>query len=97
MSRRCPWTRVALATTALATYALFSASSLLARPVTLAEALTQAQENSPIIRASQATVTAAQGRARQAGVRPNPELDVEIENALGTGLYRGVGGAELTV
>jgi cobalt-zinc-cadmium efflux system outer membrane protein len=97
MSRRCPWTRVALATTALATYALFSASSLLARPVTLAEALTQAQEKSPIIRASQAAVTAAEGRARQAGVRPNPELDVEIENALGTGLYRGVGGAELTV
>ncbi len=96
MSRRPQWRRVALVTTALAA-ALFSGSISLARPLTLTEALRQAQESSPLISASQAAVTAAEARARQAGIGPNPELNVEIENALGTGPYSGVGGAELTV
>ncbi len=68
-----------------------------ARTITLAEALARAEENSPLLTASEAAVAAAEARARQAGVSPNPELEVEVENALGTGPYSGLGGAELTV
>ncbi len=96
MSRRPPWRRLALVNTALAATLLIG-STAVARPLTLTEALRQAQEGSPLIRASQAAVSAAEARARQAGIRLNPVLDVEIENALGTGPYSGVGGAELTV
>ena len=67
-----------------------------ARSITLGEALSRAEEYSPLLKASQSVVTAAEARARQAGVLPNPELDIEVENALGTGPYSGVGGAELT-
>lgn len=68
-----------------------------ARTITLAEALALAEESSALLAASHAAVEAAEARARQAGVVPNPELDVELENALGSGPYSGFGGAELTV
>lgn len=42
-------------------------------------------------------MAAARGRAVQAGVYPNPELQVSVENVAGSGAFRGIGGAELTV
>jgi outer membrane protein, heavy metal efflux system len=77
--------------------AALASSGATARTITLAEALAQAEENSQLLRASQASVTAAEARAQQAGVSPNPELEVEVENVLGTGPYSGFGGTELTV
>lgn len=96
MTRRLPWVRAIIGAGALAVAALTSAPAA-ARTVTLAEALARADENSPLLRASEAAVAAAEARARQAGVSPNPELELEVENALGTGPYGGFGGTELTV
>ena len=96
MTRRMPWARAIIGASALTVAALASVTAT-ARSITLSEALARAEESSPLLRASEAAVTAAQARARQAGVSPNPELEVEVENALGTGPYSGIGGAELTV
>lgn len=65
--------------------------------LTLDQALTEAEERSPAIAAARATVEAARGRLRQAGVRPNPELSVEVENFAGSGPYSGTNGTETTV
>jgi len=46
---------------------------------------------------AEALVDAAEARARQAGVRPNPELSLEAENAFGTGPFSGYGNAETTL
>src|SRR6266446_6600803 len=43
----------------------------------------QAEASAPRLAESQASVRAAEGRAQQAGLRPNPSLDFEVEN-LGT-------------
>jgi cobalt-zinc-cadmium efflux system outer membrane protein len=46
--------------------------------------LRQAATQSPRMAESLAAVNAAEGRARQAAVRPNPELGLEVENFGGT-------------
>lgn len=82
---------------AAASAAIGASGSAAARPITLDEALRVAEEQSPLVTAAEAAQAAAEARARQAGAVPNPELDVEVENALGTGPYSGLGGAEVTV
>lgn len=69
----------------------------MAAPVTLADALAQGAEQSPRIAQAAAQAQAAQARARQAGVSPNPEIGLEIENFAGTGPFREVRGAEATL
>lgn len=69
----------------------------LAEPVTLADALTRAQTRSPILTAAQAGVAAAEGRARQAGLTPNPEAGLQAENFAGSGPYGSFGSAETTL
>ena len=69
----------------------------LAEPVTLADALARAQTQSPIVTAAQASVTAAEGRARQAGLMPNPEAGLQAENFAGSGPYGSFGSAETTL
>lgn len=73
------------------------ASSAFAEPVTLPEALDRAQAGSPLITAAEANVRAAEGRARQAGLLPNPEIDLATENVGGTGSLTGVQAAETTL
>ena len=73
------------------------ASAASAEPVTLAEALARAGKSSPTLAAARADVAAAEGRAVQAGLRPNPELGLEVENFAGTGPFSGLGEAENTV
>ena len=68
-----------------------------AAPVTLAEALAQGGEQSPRVAEAKAQAQAAEARARQAGVSPNPEIGLEIENFAGTGPFRDVRGAETTL
>jgi outer membrane protein, heavy metal efflux system len=68
-----------------------------AEPITLATALDQANAASPRIAASEARVRAAEALARQAGLAPNPEASIEVENFAGTGPYSGLGGSEVTV
>ncbi|WP_292067899.1 TolC family protein [Brevundimonas sp. UBA7664] len=86
----CAATVVASALSVLATAAA-------AEPITLAEALARAAASSPTLAAAEADVAAAQGRAQQAGFRPNPELGVEVENFAGTGAFTGLRDAETTV
>lgn len=82
---------------ALLAGALLAASGTAsAAPVALAEALSQG-EQSPRIAQARAQTQAAEARARQAGVSPNPEIGLEVENFAGTGPYRNVRRAETTL
>lgn len=65
--------------------------------LTLPQALAEAEARSPAILAARARIEAAEARLGQAGVRSNPELSVELEDAFGTGDLAGVRAAELTV
>ncbi|KQN26028.1 transporter [Sphingomonas sp. Leaf33] len=65
--------------------------------LTLEQALTLAGSNAPGIGAADAGVRAAEAQRRVAGQRPNPSLNAEVENVIGTGGYSGVRGAETTV
>lgn len=54
-----------------------------AREVTIDEVVVRAVADNPDIRAARAEVDAAVGRVQQAGLRPNPELDLGGQKALG--------------
>ncbi|CAN5389780.1 TolC family protein [soil metagenome] len=95
--RRPHWA-VGCAVVALtAALGLTAPSRARAEPITLAEALSRASTSSPTLAAAEAAVVAAQGRAQQAGFRPNPELDLSIENFAGTGAFRGLDETESTL
>lgn len=81
----------------LALAGLGAPSRAAAEPLTLAAAVARAQTQSPILTAARATVTAAEGRARQAGLRPNPEAGLQAENFGGSGPYGDFDSAETTV
>ncbi|WP_326523755.1 TolC family protein [Sphingomonas sp.] len=63
--------------------------------LTLDQALAEA--GSPGAAIAEAGVRAAQAGRTIAGLRPNPTLNVEAENVLGTGPYRGLDESETTV
>lgn len=65
--------------------------------LTLSEAIALALERNPDLRATRYELTAAQGRITQAGLRPNPSLDIEAENFAGTGAVNGLGALETTL
>lgn len=81
----------------VASAALLAAAPATAQTLTLAKALERAEAESPLVAEARAGVEAARGRARQAGVAPNPEISVELENVAGSGDFRGTRGAEATV
>jgi cobalt-zinc-cadmium efflux system outer membrane protein len=64
---------------------------------TLSEALARAIADSPALAGYPYELRAAEARALQAGLRPNPELELEIENLAGTGDQAGLDGAEATL
>lgn len=66
-------------------------------PIALAEALSRTLAENPDLVAFGYQVEAARGRLQQAGLRPNPELDVTVQDAFGTGKYRGLESTETTV
>lgn len=76
---------------------ILSSSPVLAESVTLDEALRQGLEASPRASEAKALAEAAEGRARQAGVSPNPELSLEVENFAGTGVFKGLRSTETTL
>ncbi len=86
---------------AVALYGAFvwsaAAPGLHAEPAPPYETLVEQAAASPAAAEAGALLDAAEARLRQAGVRPNPELSVEIENALGTRPFDGVSAAETTV
>lgn len=48
--------------------------------ITLPQALARALEHNPLLAAYSADIRAADARATQAGLRPNPELSIEVED-----------------
>ena len=81
----------------MASAILLSGSQAWAAEVSLADALAQGAQNSPRVEQARAQAQAAEARARQAGVSPNPEISLEVENFAGTGPYRDTRSAETTL
>lgn len=76
---------------------IFAPVPLCARPITLPEVLTRAEENSPPIIQARGDLAVATARARQAGVRPNPQLALTVENFAGSGEFRRFRSVETTL
>ena len=72
-------------------------AALWAEPVTLETALEQGRSASPRLVKADAEAKAAEARAQQAGVRPNPSIGLDVENFSGTGPYKTFGRTETTV
>jgi cobalt-zinc-cadmium efflux system outer membrane protein len=90
----------------VACVALHVAASAAAQPLdapngaaelTLASAIEMALARNPDLIASRYELTAARGRITQAGLRINPELDVELENFAGGGELNGINALETTL
>jgi cobalt-zinc-cadmium efflux system outer membrane protein len=79
-----------------ATPCVFATEPALA-PVTFTEALKWTAERNPQLIALGHQERAVEARIEQAGVRPNPTLDLLAENFAGTGAMEGVDGLETTV
>lgn len=68
-----------------------------AAELTLASAVDQALKRNPDLLASRYELTAAQARILQAGLRLNPEIDLELENFAGSGAATGTDALETTL
>lgn len=64
--------------------------------LTLDQAISRALQSAPRAAAAQARVDAAAATVDQAGVLPNPEFGVEVENFEGSGPFRGFDSVETT-
>ena len=65
--------------------------------LTLRQALALTLMKNPVLKVYSLETRAADARALQRGLRPNPELGIEIENAGGTGALSGFDSAETTI
>lgn len=65
--------------------------------LTLEQALELAGTTVPSVEGATAGVRAAEAQRHAAGLRPNPSVNVETENVVGTGPYSGLSSAETTV
>lgn len=89
--------RLSLRAAILAGAFIASSGAAYAEPVSVAKALAQAADQSPRVAEAKAKADAAEARARQAGVSPNPELSLEVENFAGTGAFQGLRSTETTL
>ena len=76
---------------------LLSNTALAAESLTLEDAITQTITRNPDLHAFGYAMRAQDGRILQAGLAPKPELNVEVEDVLGTGVARGLSGSQTTV
>ncbi len=67
------------------------------RAISLPQALQRALAANPRLTAAERDIGVAGGLRVQAGALPNPEASFELDNALGTGPYKGVRSAETTL
>jgi len=74
-----------------------SASAERAGPLTLSAALQRALASNPRLVAANREIGIAAGRHYQAGAIPNPEVLFELDDAFGTGDYRGLMSAKTTI
>ncbi|MGB0218490.1 TolC family protein [Sinimarinibacterium flocculans] len=63
----------------------------------LRDALARTLESNPDLAAYEYVLRAQDGRITQAGLRPNPVITADVENAFGTGETRGLDATELTI
>lgn len=82
---------------ALAAFAAMLASPVWADPAPSFAELLARLDRSPAAVEAGALFDAAEARARQARVRPNPTLALDAENAFGTGPFSGYDNAETTL
>ena len=68
-----------------------------AAPLTLAEAVRRVEQHNPQLAARRAEREAAATRIDTARLKPNPDLRITLEDALGTGDYRAFDEAQFTV
>ena len=61
------------------------------------QAIERTLEENPALVAIGYQVEAQRGRIQQSKLRPSPELDVSVENAIGTGIYSGFDSAEVSI
>jgi cobalt-zinc-cadmium efflux system outer membrane protein len=66
-------------------------------PISLGQALQRALAANPRLAAAEHDVGIATGLKVQAGALPNPDLSFELDNALGSGPYKGLQAAETTL
>lgn len=78
-------------------FALATPLAAQATPLTLAEALGRTAAADPARPALAARLSAAEAGVRQAGVRPNPVVGVDVEDLAGSGPYSLVDRAQATV
>jgi cobalt-zinc-cadmium efflux system outer membrane protein len=67
------------------------------RPLTLSEVLARSAAQNPELAVLDFEAGAQEGRVRQAGARPAPEVGVLVENAFGSGARSGFDSAETTL
>lgn len=67
------------------------------RTISLHEAVTRTIEHNPELRAFDYQLKAQQGNVQQAGLAPATELNLELEDVLGSGDYQGVDSAQATI
>ena len=65
--------------------------------LSLQEAVARARTHNPELRAAQYELEAQSGRLKTAGLRPAPELSVEVEDVAGGGTARGINEAQFTL
>jgi cobalt-zinc-cadmium efflux system outer membrane protein len=65
--------------------------------IALHDALSLALQHNPELEAFSIEVRAAEARTLQAGLLPNPEVDIEVENFAGSGTLRSFDSAETTI
>jgi cobalt-zinc-cadmium efflux system outer membrane protein len=65
--------------------------------LTLDQAVAAAGGSAPAVEAAEAGIVAAQAARTVAGLRPNPQLQTQVENIVGSGPYGGFSQAETTV
>lgn len=64
---------------------------------TLDQAVGDAGGSAPAAEAASAAIEAARAGRTMAGLRPNPQIQAQVENVVGSGAYRGFGSAETTL
>jgi cobalt-zinc-cadmium efflux system outer membrane protein len=65
--------------------------------LTLLQAQTLAVQHNPKLAAFGWEVRAGEARTLQAGLPPNPEIEIEVENFAGSGAFQGFQSAEITI
>jgi len=88
-----PWAGAAL----LAIHTVVVSAADSGDGLTLRDALAVVAESNPDLKALMFELPALEGRREQAGLRPNPELALDIENVAGTGRFDSASSAEITL